>query len=414
LDRVECLFLTIVAILAVSFVIPHYTHSPPLERFVDSTVGIHEKPAEWVSYVECIADTSSYYGYVVNWTLGYPHDHGFSELRVFKTTLLVGNWSEFIRRMPVGCDVLGRDRLPHNNSLQMASERLKNLTEGTPDYEKLKPFFAFAGSPKEPANLTRVHVTVFYSGDGKPVKEPFLIVWLAVLLIGIAGFFASYRKNKALTAVFLVVILLSSLFLGNYFKTEEKISGAKEAFHELLNLNTTGAECTEVGGASGWFHSRDDVRSFLKTLGEYNATVNSVIWEDYTLRIRVGVDKDNYKKLLALFRDRGWEISEVDIKNSSPPEAWIRETNNTLITLEKYLPYLAPDERKAVERYMVGLRESLRTSKASKNLCIAVFTANPETMSPGYGTRSDFLAKLVLFVVGVGMLVLKRGEENES
>ncbi|WP_456423284.1 hypothetical protein, partial [Thermococcus sp.] len=185
-------------------------------------------------------------------------------------------------------------------------------------------------------------------------------------------------------------------------------------FGELLTLNSTNRPCTEIGGALGKFSSPNDVKWFLETLKNNNATVNSVIWEDRSLRIRVGVDKDNYKKLLALFRDRGWEISEVDIKNSSPPEAWIRETNNTLITLEKYLPYLAPDERKAVEGYMVGLRESLRTSKAPENLCIAVFTTNPEEMLPEYKTSSDFLDKLVLLVVGIGMLVPKRGEENED
>ncbi|WP_456423822.1 hypothetical protein, partial [Thermococcus sp.] len=271
MERMRCLLLTIVAILAVSFVIPPYTHSPPLERFVDSTVRIHGKPAEWVSYVECIADTSSYYGYVVNWTLGYPHDYGVSKPGVFKTTLLVGNWSEFIQRMPVRCDVLGRNRLPHNNSLQMASKPLKNLTEGTPDYEKLEPFFAFAGSPKKPVNLTRIHVTVFSTGTRKPVKLPFLIVWLIVLFIGIIGLLASYRESKPLMAVFLTVILLSVLFLGNYYETGKKVAGARETFGELLTLNSTNRPCTEIGGALGKFSSPNDVKWFLETLKNNNA-----------------------------------------------------------------------------------------------------------------------------------------------
>ena len=416
MERTSYLLIIIVVLLSVSLTVPSHTYSPPYAGFFRSTINTYGGPPRWVGYVECTADTSSYYSYIVNWTLRYPHDYGVSEPGVFKTTILVRNWSRFLEEMPSRCYVLGRDSLNYDNKLYRASERLKNLTAGTPDYEKLEPFFGFVSSPETPVNVTRVEVTVFSTGMMKPVKLPFVITWLGVLIVGIAGALMSYRRSKALLAVFLITVFLSVIFFGEYIQMERKISGTAEAFNELLTLNSTSGWCTEIGSAQGDFSSRDDVNWFLKTVEKNNATVSSVRWEDIVLRIHVKVNKSDYMKILRAFKERGWETSVIDSKylNTLLEERHrTREINETMMTLEKYLPYLTPDERKAVEDYMAGLNETLHQTKGQENLCIAVFATNPEAIIPDYGGHSEFLAKFALVAVFVG-LALGRCRDNET
>ncbi|GAB6135919.1 hypothetical protein JCM16307_14680 [Thermococcus prieurii] len=410
------LLLIITALLTVSFTIPSYTYSPPYAGFFGSTINTYDGPPGWVGYVECTADTSSYYSYVVNWTLKYPHGYGVSKPGMFKTTVLVRNWSRFFEEIPSGCYVLGRNSLNYDDKLYRASERLKNLTAGTPDYEKLEPFFGFVGSPETPVNVTRVAVTVFFTGMMKPVKLPFVITWLGVLIVGIAGALVSYRRSKSLLAVFLITVILSAIFFEEYIQMERKISGTAEAFNELLTLNSTSGWCTEIGGAQGDFSSREDVNWFLKTVKENNATVSSVRWEDTVLRIHVKVNSSNYMRIIEAFKERGWETSVIDSESLNAlleERHGTQEINETLTTLEKYLPYLTPDERKAVEDYMADLNETLHQDRDQKNLCIAVFATNPEAIIPDYGGHSDFLAKFALVAVFVGLaLGRRRGDET--
>ncbi|NJE54955.1 hypothetical protein E3E28_07030 [Thermococcus sp. 21S9] len=414
--KADWLLLVITALLTVSLTIPSYTYSPPYAGFFKGTIETYDGPPRWVGYVECTADTSSYYSYVVNWTLSYPHDYGVSKPGMFKTTVLVRNWSRFFEEIPSGCYVLGRDSLSYDDKLYRASERLKNLTAGTPDYEKLEPFFDFAGSPETPVNVTWVKVTVFFTGMMEPVKLPFVAIWLGILIVSVAGIIVSHRRSKALLAVFLITLLLSALFLRDYLQMERKISGTAEAFNELLALNSTGGWCTEIGGAQGDFSSREDVNWFLKTVKENNATIGSVRWEDTVLRIHVKVNMNNYKRIIDAFKERGWETSVIDSESLNAlleERHGTREINETLTTLEKYLPYLTPDERKAVEDYMADLKETLHQDRDQKNLCIAVFATSPEAIIPDYGGYSDFLAKFALVAVFVG-LALGRRRGNET
>ncbi|WP_457751280.1 hypothetical protein [Thermococcus sp.] len=410
--RDACLLLLIAALLVVSLAIPSYTYSPPVAGFVDSTIRAYEEPVKWVGYVECTADTTSYYHHVVNWTLSYPHDYGVSDLGIFKTTILVDNWSKFLGEMPVECNVLERNEVYYNEEFWKASERLKNLTVGTSDYEKLKPFFSFTGSPKKPANVTRVQVTVFSPGMRKPVKKPFILIWSAIIVLGVAGVLVSYKDSKVLLVVFLVTILLGAIFIGKYIQTERKIAGTATAFNMLLSMNSTGKPCTEIGGAQGDFSSSEDVEWFLKTLRNYNASVNSIRWEDLVLRVRVGVDENNYRAILERFKKRGWETSEIDVENFTLPPEEIEEINETFGILKKYLPNLTADERKAVEEYMAGIRETIHKATERRNLCVAVFATNSEAIIPDYGDYSNFLAKLGLIVVVVGLISGRRRNES--
>ncbi len=414
MKKAEYLLLMIAVVLLLSLSVPHYRYSSPPEKFVNREVWTYQKPAKWAAYVECTAGTTSYYQHVVNWTLEYPHDYGLSREGTFKTTILVKNWSRFLAGMPITCDVLGRNEILHNNSLQLAVERLKNMTRGTTDYEKLKPLFLFAGSPKEPLNLTLVHVTVVTNAMKEPVKLPFLITWLGVISASLMGA-AFCRKRKTMLIVFLAVVLIGSLFLWNYVETREKTSRASGAFNELLSLNATNQSCIEVGGVQGRFYSHSDVEWFLKTIRRNNATVSSVRWEDTVLRIHVKVNRNNYMRIIGAFKERGWETSVI---NPEYLTALLNETNDTqeinetLTTLEKYLPYLTPDERKAVEDYMDDLKETLHQDRDQKNLCIAVFATSPEAIIPDYGGYSDFLAKFALVAVFVGLALGRRRDDG--
>ena len=234
----------------------------------------------------------------------------------------------------------------------------------------------------------------------------------AVLIPGVLGVFVSYGHSKALLAVFLITVVLSAIFIGHYVQMEGKISGTSKAFNELLSLNSTNRPCTEIGGAQGDFSSPDEVKWFLKTIEENNATIASVRWEDYSLRIRIGVNEGNYRELLTAFKKRGWETSELDVENLTPSSSEISEMNETLRTLEKYLSNLTPDERKAVEEYMAGLNETINRMTEQNSWCLAVFATNPEVILPDYGGYSNFLAKLGLIVAFIGLLIWRRTENG--
>jgi len=408
-----CLLIVIAAILLVSSFIPLYSYSPPQEKFTGSNFPVYSKNPEWVAYVECVAYTKSYYNYVVNWTLSYPHDYGFSNPGIFKTTIIVRDWKGFLAHLPVGCDVLGRNRPNQSDSLYGAAQRLKNITLGTGDYERLQPFFTYAEYWNKPkANWTQVHVTVI-SNDMKQVnKRPFLIVWLTVGLLSLWGIALYFRQSKIVLAGFLILLVLSSVFVGTYIKWEHEYNERKLIFSKLLELPIKNVSSgPTIAGVNADFRSPEDVSWFVSILRKENASLLSTEWDDYTIQLRVVASKEKYPLLLDSFREKGWEVSEISYENLTVPKEYIRETNETIRTLKKYLNILPSNERIAVEGYIEGLNETLiqeLNQEKSDKVCITLYTNAPWGTVVDYSDFSRTLSKMALLVIAVVYLLRRR------
>ncbi|USS40661.1 hypothetical protein NF865_10350 [Thermococcus aggregans] len=413
MKREWCLLSLIAVLLIVSFLIPESSYSPPPAEFVERNFPVYEERPARSAYVECALYTRSYYHYVVDWVLSYPHDHGFSRPGYFRTVIVVRDWESFVKDVPHHCEILEVNDLDWNDPLYSASLRLKNVTAGTEDYVKLEPFFTYAGYRQQPTgNWTRVHVTVFTDDVREQVKLPFLAVWVGVVALSLLGVLLNIKGNKILIAGFIALLVIGALFVGEYIKNEHGIAEREQTFKELLALNSTGGECgMTVAGVSADFKSKEDVSWFLTTLKRENSSISSVRWEDYTVRISVATSFNSYKILLDEFGEKGWEVSTIELDPSAfhRPQEEIKKINDTIQTLLKYLPLLPDDERKVVEEYVENLNETIRRDVTKgQGACVEVIASTPEAFVYNYAGYSDFLAKFALLVTAIMMVVAVR------
>ena len=410
-ERERCLLGVIAALLLTSFLVPGYSYSPPAAEFVERNFPVYEERPARSAYVECALYTRSYYHYVVDWVLSYPHDHGFSRPGYFRTVIVVRDWESFVKEAPHHCEILWANDVGWNDPLYSASLRLKNVTAGTKDYVKLEPFFTYARYRQQPTgNWTRVHVTVFTDDVKEPVKLPFLAVWVGVVALSLLGVLLNIKGDKILLVGFLALLILGALFAGEYIKNERYIEEREQVFKQILALNSTGGECGMVTAAvSADFKSKEDISWFLTTLKRENSSISSARWEDYTVRISVTTPFNSYKNLLDEFEEKGWEVSAIELDPSAfhrPPEE-IKKINDTIRTLLRYLPLLPDDERKAVEDYVESLNETIRRDVAKgQGTCIEVITSTPEAFVYNYAGYSDFLAKFALVITGLMFVVI--------
>lgn len=405
MKREVCPLGVIASLLLASFLIPEYSYSPPATEFVNSNFHVFEEHPSGSAYIECLVNTPSYYHHVVNWTLTYPHDYGFSRPGYFKTWIAVKDWKSFYEEIPYGCGVVEAHDLGQNSPLHSAALRLKNITAGTEDYAKLEPFFEYAEhDPAPTGNWTLARITVLAPDVMVAFKRPFAAVWAGVAVLSLIGVLLNIRGDKIVLVGFLVLLVLGALFVGEYIKDERHIQEKEQVFKQVLALNSTGGECGMImAGVSADFKP-EDIPWFIMTVEQKNSSITSVEWEDYTVRISVSAPFDNYKELLKEFEGRGWEISAIEIDPSAfrtPPEE-MQRLNGTIQTLLKYLPLLPSDEREEVKEYIEGLNNTIRRDMARNRFaCIEVVTSTPDAFLYIYKDWSDFFAKVALLVAGM-------------
>ncbi|ASJ00459.1 hypothetical protein A3K92_02660 [Thermococcus gorgonarius] len=426
--------LTLIAtVLLVSLLIPGEVYSPPNVPYLKENYDVYQEVPSRVATLLCGAETREYYEYLVNWTLGFPHYHVYwGAGGSLRTTIVVGNWSSFKKSLPYGCEIISLKELSkeptisHDLALYNASLILENLTKGTPDYEKLKPFFSFASySPQDSeipkTNNTHVEVILIGTGDTEFVWKPFVFVWAIVMALSAVSLFTSWkRKKKAIFVSFVIILLLGAFFVGKVLYLEHEKAEWNRNVASVLSLKGMGGECWPVVGVINVpsDSSADSIPRALQLINESHAKILEVSFEDYIVKLEVGVNPESYEELAKEAEELGLQADIFPRSEVSEITEQIRrsyERQEELIeTLKKYLLKLPPSERNAVERFIElqkqFLEETEKQLNASKN-CYEIGIAIPtEYGVVQYSSLSGFLAKLVLLVVGIALVVSWRSD----
>ncbi|ASJ06709.1 hypothetical protein [Thermococcus pacificus] len=421
--------LTLIAtVLLVSLPIPGEIYSPPNVPYLNGNYDVYQEVPSRVATLLCGAETREYYEYLVNWTLRFPHYHVYRGAGgSLRTAIVVGNWSSFEKSLPYGCEIISLKELSkeptisHDPALYNASLLLENLTKGTPDYEKLKPFFSFASySPKNSelpkTNNTHVEVIIIGTRGTEFVWKPFVFVWAIVMVLSAVGLFTSWKRRKKVIFVsFVIILLLGAFFVGKVLYLEHEKAEWNSNVASVLSLKGTGGECWPVVGAinvpsdSG----ADSIPRALQLINESYAKVLRVSFEDYIVKLEVGVNPESYEELAKEAEELGLQVDifpKSDVLRIIDSRKKEYEMKKEMIaTLDKYLPKLPKAERESVERFIElqkqFLEETEKQLNASKN-CYEVGIAIPTEYGViQYSSLSGFLAKLALLVVGIALVV---------
>ena len=424
----------ITVVLLVSFMIPGEVHNPPNVEYHDKNYDVYEEIPGRIATLLCGAETGEYYEYLVNWTLGFPHYHVYQGAGgSLRTVIVAKNWSSFKKSLPYGCEIIFSEELSeestisYDQALYNASLLLENLTKGTPDYERLKPFFSFASyfpqGPEFPkTNNTHVEVILTGAGSTELVWKPFLFVWGIVIVLSIVGLFSAWKRRKrAIFVSFAIILLLGTFFVGKVLYLEHEKAEWNRSVALVLSLRGTGEACWPFAGVinvpsdSG----ADSIPRALQLINETHSSILGVSFEDYVVNLKVGVDPESYEELAEKAEKLSWQVSVF-------PRSEVLETINEgrknygmqkeeIATLEKYLPQMPSAEHKALRRFIEQqekfLEETGRNLNASKN-CYEMHVVIPiEYGVVQYSSLSNFLAKLALLVVGI---TLAAGGRNEG
>ena len=407
--------MAIAALLLASFLIPAEVYAPPHEEYHDGNYRVYQERPERTAVLLCRSTTREYYGYLINWSLGFPHDSFYSNAGMARTTIIVKNWTYFRGHHPLCCEILAsaEQSSDYGDALYEASLILKNLTSGTGDYERLEPFFEFASYyPELPrTNNTRVNVIITTTDLTAVNRRPFLVVWVLVVVLSSIGLVVS-RRRIYLT-VFVVVLLLGALFLGRAIYWEHEDREYVNGVNYALSLKGSGGACWPVVGYVSIPPSKKNVKKALTLFNETGSKLIGVDFENSIVKLEVGVSPKRYDEFVKRVDELGWE---GDFQSRREISNWLNDTLGELTskeaeisTLEKYLPELPSRERKALESFLKSENESIATTKmnleASKS-CYEVDAVVPLRYRVHYyAPFSDLLAKLALLILGVALLI---------
>jgi len=412
----------IAALLVISLLIPAEVYHPPDLNYHDKNYDVYQERPSRTATLLCGAQTREYYGYLVNWTLGFPHYYIYRKLGRLRTTIIVGDWNSFEKNLPFGCEILFSRELAHahDTSLYSASLILKNLTRGTPDYEKLEPFFSFVSPPSKDSEFPKTNSTrvdVILTGPEAPelVWKPFLLVWVLVSILSVLGVANSWKRRKPFLLAFVVLLMLGAFFVGKVLYMKHENAEWDRNVASVLSLNGTGETCWPLVGVVNVpsDSNADSIPRALRLIRGSNSRLLGVRFEDYAVILRVGVSPENYENLAKMAENLGLG---VDVESRSDVleflnEGWkgYREQREILATLEKYLPELPPAERKALESFIErqkgdldSMEENLNASRNCYEMDVAIPTQHATLY---YSSLSNFLAKLALLIVGIALVV---------
>ena len=405
----------IATVLLVSILIPGEVYNPAHARYPGGGYDVYQENVSRVAVVLCGAVTREYYNHLVSWITGFPHYNLYRRPGAPRTAIIVRNWRSFERNLPYGCEVVSSEEAnsAYDETLRKASLILENLTKGTEDYEKLRPFFASApsGGARE-GNATRVEVMITGPRNVKVTEKPFLLVWVIVAALGILGLITSGRRRLYMAA-FGIILILGAFFIGKALYFEHEASLHREAVEGLLSMKGSGETCWPVVGYVDVPRGGGNVDRALLLINETGSKILGVSFEDYVVRVRVGVNPENYGELARKARELGWQ-AEVEPRDSvlsfiaESRELYFRQREE-VETLEKYLPELPGTERKAVERFVRVQEEGLKGTELNLNAsgsCYAMDVVIPTDYGVlYYPALSSLLAKIALLVLGAVIIV---------
>ncbi len=436
--RQRYVLVAIAAILLVSFLMPSEVYAPPQNEYHDRNYDVYRGAPIRTATVLCKSETREYYQYLVNWSLRYPHDVFYSRSGIARTTILIKNWSAFKSSLPFSCEILSsgiispeKEKYSPLEVLYNVSILLKNMTAGTADYEKLKPFFIYASTysspPRYPSPRTNNSLAdvMIITTDLKEVNgRPFAALWGLVIVLSAFGLTLSRRK-KVYLAVFVILLILGAFFVGKFRYLEHERVKWNHNVASALSLEGTDGKCWPLIGVINTPSNSDagNIPKALRLINETRSRVLGVSFEDYIVKLRVGVSPRNYEELLKRAEETGLE---VDAKSESWVLGVINETRRSyeaqeelIGTLEKYLPKLSPSERNAMEGFLEMQKKNIKRSQMNLNAsraCYEVDLAIPSRYGTFYyGSLSDSLAVLALLSIGMTLLAdwrLRNGKER--
>ncbi len=410
----------IAAVLLVSLLIPGEVYSPSHARYPSGGYDVYQKNVSKVAVILCGAETREYYEYLVNWTLEFPHYNLYHGPRALRTAIIVRNWRSFERSLPYGCEVISSKGVnsAYDEVLRRASLILENLTKGTGDYKKLRSFFASVPSGEAwESNATRVEVIITGPRNAKVTEKPFLLVWAIVVALSVFGLLTSKRRRLYIVA-FGIILILAVFFIGKALHFEHEVALHREAVERVLSMTGSRGTCWPVVGYVDVPGGGENVDKALLLVNETGSEILGVSFDDYIVRLRVGVNPENYWELARNARGLGWQ-AEVEPRDSvlslieGGRELYVKQREE-IETLKKYLPELPGTERKAVERFIRMQEEELNGTELNLNASRSCYTVDV-VIPTDYGiiyypALSSLLAKLALLVAGA-VLLISRAQE---
>ncbi|NJE06034.1 hypothetical protein E3E36_07760 [Thermococcus sp. M36] len=411
MNRVRCLLLVMMITLLVSQLIPPEAYDPAPIRSEEASYRVYMENHEWVASLTCQAYVREYYGHLINWTLGYPHDYLISHPGFTETVILVDDWKEFLAELPAHCYPNVRGRAEYSDTLYRAILMLENITNGTSDGEVIESMLRGASYFARPhTNKTLVHVTVLTTDIARENRRPFLIIWSSVVLLSLVGIYLSLKGNKFVLVGFVVLLLLGSVFAGIYIKGEGERREKSAAFRELLNIHGEGGSCGQVVAAVNVPLSKDDLSRMLSLVNETGSKVISVEWRDYVVLLSLGVNPTEYSRFVEEASKNGWDVSVMDgwsiEEFTRMREASVNWTEREISVLTRHLDELPEDKRTAVLEYVEELNRTLSWEKArlrteGKCMGVNVVFPAPGTEDYDYASLSRLLSRIALLVISV-------------
>ena len=414
-------------------IVPAWRYHGPGDSFFPSSPPNFSVPDCKPAKEVCIACTVNSTG-SLNITISYFNEFPHESVVLYageggSFNVFLNNGSRVLKNLPKNCRIVKENESPPLNETErkVLEDRLKALREletvitNESDREFIHNLtvdleYALGIRGKEvTCNGTLVEVNVAFPPKESNAPLTF-ILWLGVFTLGLFGAFASWRDGrKALFSVFLITLVLSSIFIGTYIHNELAKRSAREGMAILEKLK--GSELTQRGCDNLYLHAivkgPDDARKIGKLLEEFNASVGRISGDEYLVTIEGTLKMKN----LQLFREEveglGWYSTLVNNTDFCSDRVKELERENGIIA--RHLNELSPESRETLLKLVNENRRYVELWKksASEYVGLHIAVSTPLTLSPeDYHELSKRLAALGVVVI-LAYFIGSRSKESQ-